>query len=186
MKIYWSVFLSVCGLLILSSCEQSVDQPLNSQQISSFLEDRYFDTNLLDNSIPDFEYQLLSGEKEKLSDNKGKIVLLNFWATWCVPCKVEMPDLEVLSHKLKSKDFRLLAISSGDSPEKISEFLKENPYSFDVAIDENRKITHTLKVYGLPTTYILSKDLKILGKIMGPTDWKNSDFILFLQRLANF
>ncbi|MBU2512880.1 TlpA family protein disulfide reductase [bacterium] len=171
-------------LLILSfGCEQKKEVLLTEAHIKSFLTDRYFEIPEGETGIPDFEYLLMTGEKEQFSDNKGKIVLLNFWATWCFPCKTEMPELEELKHAMKNENFRLIAINIGDKKERIRRFLENNPYSFDIVLDENKKISESFNILGLPTTYILTGDLKVIGKVMGPIDWKEKSFIQFLKNL---
>jgi peroxiredoxin len=95
-----------------------------------------------------------------------------------------MPDLEELKHKMKGEKFRILAVNSGDSAIKVRSFIDQYPYSFDIVLDENRDITKLLKIVGLPTTFILNRDLKIMGKVMGPINWKDDVFIEYLKKFS--
>ncbi len=178
-------YITAFILLVFSGgCDQKKDNPLTGDQINSFLSERYFEIPRGETVFPNFEYQLMTGEKEKFSDNKGKIILLNFWATWCFPCKKEMPGLEELNHAMKNEKFRLMAVNSGDKKARISKYLDKNPFSFDIIIDEDKRITRSVNLIGLPTTFILNGDLKVIGKVMGPIDWKEKSFIQFLKNMA--
>jgi thiol-disulfide isomerase/thioredoxin len=171
-------------LVLLSSCEPEQTSSVNEIEFKTFLEQRDFEITKEVSLIPDFPYRLLGGQEERLAINQGSIILLNFWATWCFPCKLEMPDLEELKHKMKGEKFRILAVNSGDSAIKVRSFIDQYPYSFDIVLDENRDITKLLKIVGLPTTFILNRDLKIMGKVMGPINWKDDVFIEYLKKFS--
>ena len=85
---------------------------------------------------------------------------------------------------MKGENFRILAVNSGESKHKVEGFLKKYPYTFDVIVDENRNITNTFKIVGLPTTFILNHNLEIVGQIMGPINWKDETFIENLTRFS--
>lgn len=132
----------------------------------------------------DFPYRLLTGKEGKLSDHRGKVILLNFWATWCAPCRKEMPDMEELQVLMKNENFQLLAMNMADSEEKVRRFIKKFPYSFDIVTSEQTDFVATLGVNNLPTTILIDKDGKVLGKALGPRDWKNPDFVQSLKEIS--
>ena len=131
----------------------------------------------------DFSYQLTTGKTEKLSDNRGQVVFLNFWATWCYPCKKEMPDVERLQTLFKGKKFRVLAVSAGEGPSKVKPFLKRYPYQFDFAYDPDSTISGLYQVSMLPTTLIIGPDGTILARAVGPRKWDAKDFTDQLAKL---
>ncbi len=110
------------------------------------------------NIAPDFEVRLLSGETSKLSDYKGKIVLLNFWATWCGPCQIEMPDFQKL-HEEYGENLVILAIDLGEQESEVNEFIEAKGYTFDIGIDEMAEIKYPILAF--PTTFLLNKDGRI-------------------------
>jgi thiol-disulfide isomerase/thioredoxin len=171
--------------LVLAGCETNDSSEASTEAgFKQVLKRHHFE--IFENAIKvnDFEFMLASGQKESFSENKGKVILLNFWATWCFPCKQEMPDLEELTHEMKGDKFRILAVNSGEEPGKINRFLKKYPYSFDVVLDHDRRLTHLMKIDGLPTTYLLNPDLEIIGRVIGVIDWKDERFINYLRRYS--
>ena len=97
-----------------------------------------------------------------------------------------MPDMEELTHKMKSSPFRIIAVNMGDSREKINLFLKKYPYSFNIALDEKRELGKRFNVTGLPTTFIIDQKGKLLGKVMGPLKWGDHEFSTFFQNISHF
>ncbi|MDH5560851.1 MAG: TlpA family protein disulfide reductase [Deltaproteobacteria bacterium] len=156
----------------------------SKQEINAFLENYFLDLTQQGEKIDNFSYRLLSGKTEELDSNQGKILFLNFWATWCVPCKKEMPDMEELHHLLKDTQFRIISISYSEEEKKVKEFIDLYPYSFDIALDSDGKIGTKLGVSGLPTTYILDKNLNIIAKAMGPRKWQDKSVIAFLKKIS--
>ncbi len=110
------------------------------------------------NIAPDFEVKLLTGETVKLSDYRDKVVLLNFWATWCSPCRREMPDFQKLHEEL-GEDFVLLAIDIGEDEETVQKFIEENEYTFPIGVDSNAEIEYPIQAF--PTTFLIDKEGRI-------------------------
>jgi thiol-disulfide isomerase/thioredoxin len=125
------------------------------------------------NVAPNFTWTE-NGTKKSLNDFKGKVVLLNFWATWCGPCKKEMPDLSKISEELKDKDFKMIGLNVFQQPSapKIEDFLKTNALSY-ITVDGNDELVQAFaKASGndmsaVPTTFILNKDGKIVETLVG-------------------
>ncbi len=133
---------------------------------------------------PDFTLKSLSGEEVHLSDQRGKYVLVNFWATWCGPCKIEMPSLETLHQRFKSKKFSLLAISNDMFGAKIVEpFVKANNLSFPILLDQQLQASNKFGVVSLPTTFMIDPAGNIIGELRGAEDWASPDNILYFENL---
>jgi len=117
---------------------------------------------------PDFELTSLDGKRVKLSDFRGKAVLLNFWATWCSPCKVEMPWFVDLQKKYGSDGFVVLGIAMDDSePSKIAEFASEMGVNYPVLLGTDKVSDDYGNVQFLPTTFYIDRDGRIVGKGTG-------------------
>ncbi len=126
-------------------------------------------TPVTDKAAYDFTLKDLQGKTVKLSDQKGKVVFLNFWASWCPPCREEMPSIERLHRRLDGKDFIILAVSldQGD----IHQFVKEGKYSFRILLDPEGRVGREYGVTGIPTTFIIDKKGIIRQKAVGSRDW---------------
>jgi peroxiredoxin len=114
---------------------------------------------------PDFELKTLAGETVKLSNLKGKKVMLNFWATWCPPCKEEMPAMEKLS-KQAGKDVVILAVNI-DPQLDVQGFINENKITFPIPLDKADKVNETYQVLSIPTTYFIDSKGIIQNKYTG-------------------
>ncbi len=119
------------------------------------------------NLAPDFQLQNLVGQVISLSDLNGKPVLINFWATWCPPCRDEMPDLEKIYEEWSDKGLMLLAINVGESPALVKEFLETHNFSVPVFLDTERSVSEKYNITGIPTTFFIDKHGIIGGKRVG-------------------
>lgn len=121
---------------------------------------------------PDFTLTDITGKKISLSELKGKVVLLNFWATWCGPCKAEMPALNRLYLELKDKGFVILAVSLDTAEKPVKSFIAEKKLAFPVLMDSDKELSFDLyAVMGLPTTFIIDKKGIIVERILGDREW---------------
>lgn len=107
-------------------------------------------------TAPDFDFTLADGTKKSLSDYRGQVVLLNFWATWCGYCIDEMPDMQKIAENYSNVE--VLAINRGDSSSQATSFIEASTYSFSWALDENEKISSLYPANGVPYTVIIDKD----------------------------
>ena len=130
-------------------------------------------------SAPDFELTKLDGTNVKLSDLKGKKVILNFWATWCGPCQQEMPDMEAF-YKEHKENVEILAVNytpseKGGGEEKVSNFAKEKGITFPILLDKNIDVTTAYKVITIPTSYFIDTKGVIQDKFIGPMTQKEME-----------
>jgi peroxiredoxin len=128
----------------------------------------------IENNIqaPDFSFPGLDGNKISLGDQKGKIVLVNIWATWCPPCVEEMPSMEKLYQKFKGENFEILAVSIDETGQKaVAPFMKKTRLTFPALIDAEGTIKSTYKITGVPESFIIDKQGFLINKIVGPVDW---------------
>lgn len=124
-------------------------------------------TDAIDFTLPD-----LAGKPVSLKDYRGKVVFLNFWATWCKPCEEEMPSMEALYQGLKDQPFEILAVSvDKDGPETVAAYAKKYNLSFKVLHDRKGAIKETYKTTGVPETFIIDQNGVIAEKVWGPRDW---------------
>ncbi|QPJ66288.1 MAG: redoxin domain-containing protein [Candidatus Nitrohelix vancouverensis] len=127
---------------------------------------------------PSFELTSLKGGKVNLADYRGKVVFINFWATWCGTCKVEMPSMEKLYQRFKDFDFEMLTISVDKDVSLIEPFLKEYNLTFPVLLDPGEEIAKKLyKTTGVPETFIVDKKGIIRFKAIGPDDWATDEYM---------
>ena len=135
-------------------------------------------------AAPDFTLKSLSGEEVSLIQQRGNYVLVNFWATWCGPCKMEMPSLETLHQRFKSKRFSLLAISNDMFGARVVEpFIKAHNLSFTVLLDQQLQASNKFGVVSLPTTFMIDPEGNLIGELRGAEDWASPDNILYFENL---
>lgn len=135
--------------------------------------------------MPDAELRMLGGKTAKLSSYRGKVLLINIWATWCAPCRDEMPSMEKLYRELKGSNFELLAISIDKDGEKsVAPFIKEVGVTFPVFLDPAQVTPPLYKITGVPETFLVNPEGVILHHLIGPTQWDRPVIIDALRTLA--
>ena len=124
--------------------------------------------NVLDVALP-----LLGGDSAKLADYRGKVVLVNFWATWCAPCRKEMPALAALQSRLGGDDFSVVTVASGRNPEPaIQKFFAEaGVEGLPVLRDERQSLARQMGVLGLPVSVILDREGREVARLIGDAEW---------------
>ena len=133
---------------------------------------------------PDFSFPGLDGKKVRLSDFKGKVVLVNIWATWCPPCVDEMPSMEKLYRKFKEQKFEILAVSIDESGRKaVAPFMKKNRLTFPALIDSDGTIKSVYRIAAIPESFIIDKQGVLVKKIVGPLDWADPQVFRFFGDL---
>ena len=121
---------------------------------------------------PDFTLQNMNEQEVSLSDYKGKKVFLNFWASWCPPCREEMPDMQKL-HEEYGNEIAVLAVNIGESKSTVANFMMQNKLNLPVLLDLNKSIAQDYLVRAIPTTYILDKDGIIIEKTFGALSYQS-------------
>jgi len=132
---------------------------------------------------PPLELKDLAGATHRLEDYRGKVVLLNFWATWCAPCLSEMPSIERLKKRLAGRPFVVLAVNVDEPESRIAKFLQQTPLDFPVLPDPGARITKSWKVRILPATFLVGRDGRIRYTVTGELDWANEQVVSLVAEL---
>ncbi|MGH7775298.1 MAG: redoxin domain-containing protein [Candidatus Binatia bacterium] len=134
-------------------------------------------------TAPDFTLRDVQGNSVSLRDLRGRVVFLNFWATWCPPCRIEMPSMERLYRRLRDRGLVMLAVDRGETRKQVATFMKDFQLSFPALLDVDGTVSSLYRVSALPTTYLIDRRGKIIGKKVGPRDWDTRDIEEFFNSL---
>jgi peroxiredoxin len=122
----------------------------------------------------DFTLATPDGGNFRLADQRGKVVLVNFWATWCPPCLEEMPAMERLWRRHKDAGFVLVAISLDADPKKVPPFVSARKFTFPIALDPRMAVAETYGVRALPSSFVIDREGTMTGVALGPRSWDNA------------
>jgi peroxiredoxin len=131
---------------------------------------------------PDFEYLDSEGKLWKLSELKGKVVFINFWATWCVTCKGEMPHKEALYEMMKDEPFQMLGLLFRDDPANLAEYYKTQKVSLPTLISPDNESAKMFGITGVPETFIIDKEGIVREKIVGPREWDDDESVAIIKK----
>ncbi|PLY03731.1 MAG: thioredoxin [Desulfuromonas sp.] len=166
MKRFFPLLVLVSLLFVLTACDkggneaQSQAQPQVKQEAVKGAQ------------APNITLKDMAGNSVSLDQFKGKVVILNFWATWCPPCKEEMPSMEVLYRNYKDKGLVMLAVNVEENGKKaVGDFLKQQQYSFPILLDEKGVAQNTYGVFRFPESFIIDRNGIIVEKIIGGRNW---------------
>ena len=135
-------------------------------------------------AAPESTFVLLDGSKKTTADFKGKVVLVNFWATWCPPCLEEMPSMERLNEVLAGDDFVMLAVNTeANGRSVVPAFLEKTPYTFPILYDNKGVVQKRYGVFKFPESFFVNKDGTVAEKIIGPLDWSSLKTITYFKSL---
>lgn len=135
---------------------------------------------------PDFSLNDLTGKSVHLSELRGKVVLLNFWATWCPPCQEEVPALSRLNAAMTGQGFRMLTVSIDDGGSKaVESFFRKTGYRLPTLLDSSGTVGKMYGITGVPETFILDRHGVIRKKVVGPLTWDDPSVINYLAELQN-
>jgi thiol-disulfide isomerase/thioredoxin len=136
--------------------------------------------------LPEILFEDEEGHASKLADYHGKIVLINVWATWCVPCRKEMPTLDRLQAELGGPDFQVVALSIDRGGVDVVRKFYENTgiQRLKILLDHAGAAFDKLAVIGLPTTVLIDRDGREIGRLVGPTDWDTPEMTAFLKSVV--
>jgi thiol-disulfide isomerase/thioredoxin len=177
-KIILILIIVILGLLF-SFCNDDVDIEREARKLGLSIPRENVETF-------NIRFETLDGETVRLYDYKGKVILLNLWATWCVPCRIEMPSMEKLHQKYKDKDFKLIAVNMEEniSIQKINKFINDNELTFEIGLDTYSEAEDKFFTGSIPISYLIDKDFNIAGRVIGTADWSSQpaytliDFLL--------
>ena len=127
----------------------------------------------------------LAGDPVTAGDFTGKISLLNFWATWCPPCRAEMPSIERLYGRMEGTNFRIIAVNAGENRTQVASFIEKNNYSFPIYLDEANELSSIFAARGLPSTYIVNKEGKVIAVRIGAMEYDQAELIQLFKELAD-
>jgi peroxiredoxin len=141
----------------------------------------------LGSKAPDFTAYTLDSvpRPRRLADYRGKVLMINVWATWCLPCRVEMPSIEALNKDYAQKGLKIVAVSIDDpgTDSTIRSFARQYGLTFEILHDPQGKITEAYDISGYPETFIVGKDGVIRKKLMSATDWNTPEARSLVDRL---
>jgi peroxiredoxin len=132
---------------------------------------------------PAFELADPGGEQVRLADYRGKPLIVNFWATWCPPCRAEMPSLQRAWEQVRGDGIELVAINVGESESTIQRFLEQVPISFPLPMDRDSKVVQEWPIRGLPTTFVVDPEGRLAYKAAGEREWDNADLLDLVRGL---
>ena len=134
---------------------------------------------------PDFVLKDAEGRMHRLSDYRGKVVALNFWATWCPPCRREMPSMQRLKEQLDPNEFVILAVDVGEDDETVFSFIfaLDVPIDYPLLLDIDGKVTDQWPILGLPTSFIIDKSGRVVLRAVGGRLWDAPEFAQTLKEL---
>ena len=158
--------LSLCGLLLCGSVAKA--EPFSAMEIEP-LSERV--------KAPALKLAGLDGIEKTLADYEGKVVLLNFWATWCAPCLREMPDMERLWQKYRDSDFVVVGISNDQSryKKRVATFIRKVNLTFPILLDSNSDVSERYEVAGIPVSFLIARDGTVVARIVGEREWGSAE-----------
>jgi thiol-disulfide isomerase/thioredoxin len=187
-KALYAVIFAAAGMLIPPP-QTAVGLPPEGKVVSPDIAAAFSRAGIqvLKEKVPllDFRLPLLSGETQSLGGLAGKVVFLNFWATWCPPCREEMPSMEKLYRRFRNEGLEFLAVDIQESKKDVEAFMKEHSLSFPVALDSSGEAAVMYGVRGIPTTYIIDRDGAIIASAVGGRQWDSPEMLHAFGLLLN-
>ncbi|BCA55762.1 putative Thiol-disulfide oxidoreductase [Nitrospira sp. KM1] len=177
----------VCLLMLVGAVLQTGDGPVfggDSASRDPFAELKINRTTA-DRILEPFDLKGLDGASVRSGDLNGKVVLLNFWATWCGPCKEEMPSLARLQRGFDPQRFAVVTITTDVQPQGIKQFLNHLGITLPVLFDEDQEVSRGLMVRGLPTTVLVASDGRVVGRAVGPRAWDSPESLNLVRHVLD-
>lgn len=133
---------------------------------------------------PEFTLPDLDGKPHTLADYRGKVVVLNFWATWCPPCRYEMPAMQRAWEKVRDENIVFVGVDVGEDSDTVFTFLADYPVEFPLLLDQDAKVIEQYPVTGLPTTYVIDPRGRITHRAVGGREWDDEALLKELRSLS--
>ncbi len=134
--------------------------------------------------LPDRSFASLDGTPQRLGALSGSVTLLNFWATWCPPCRKEMPSIERLKKAMDGENFRIVAISTGEDAKTVRAFIKREGYTFPIYLDESGALGSEFASQGIPTTYVVDARGNIIAGAVGAREYDDPALVAAFKELS--
>ena len=134
---------------------------------------------------PDFTLEDLSGKRVSLKSLRGKVVFLNFWATWCIPCREEMPTMEKLHREFKEQGLEVVAVNFRESKKEVRRFVEELGLTFTILLDKNGNVSEEHGAWSIPLTYVMNRNGEFVGKVVGSREWDGKTAMGFFRGLLD-
>ena len=191
----WAITFLLFAVALTAYMIISYDKPESTLLTEENTDSREIDRLLRDMGVTkvphlappvDFNLLDLTGKRVILSGLKGKIVFLNFWATWCSPCREEMPSMQKLYARFKDKDFAMVAVSLNEPASAVKKFFKDYNLTFTALLDSDGELMSPYGIRGIPNTFIIDRDGTIIGKAFGPRKWDDQKAIALFEHLISF
>lgn len=133
--------------------------------------------------VADLKFADKTGSERSITEWRGRVVLLNLWATWCAPCRKEMPSLNRLQTRIGGDDFEVVAVSIDRKGLKASGAFLEETGATDLAlyVDKSGKIARDIRSFGLPSTVLIGRDGEEIGRLIGPAEWDSEDAVALIE-----
>jgi thiol-disulfide isomerase/thioredoxin len=125
----------------------------------------------------------LSGRAHALADYRGRVVLVNFWATWCEPCRAEMASMQRLQERLDGQPFTVLLVNHGETRMRVGDFVRREALAFSVLLDPNQDASRAWRVRTLPSSFLIGADSRVRYAVIGEMDWASHESVDTIQAL---
>lgn len=172
--IVWGLVALVTVLGSAALSQPVATAPLQALNLSSYP---------LDTQPPEFSGHTAAGQTVSLADLQGRVVLLNFWATWCQECRLEMPVLERLHRAFGAQGLTVLGVNVREGPGAIQQYAQALDLTFPLVLDPEGRITASYGVIGLPTTFLIGRDRRAVALAIGPREWGSASARTIIQAL---
>ncbi len=159
-------------------------QPAPSMSLEAALEALKLMHSARPLSAPDFTIPTLDGGRFRLIDQRSKVVFVNFWATWCPPCREEMPTMERLWRRHQNEPFVMLAVSIDADPAGVQPFVTQQGFTFTVGLDPEQRLVNRFRVRGLPATFVVDRRGRVAAAALGPRAWDSAPAHALIERLV--
>ena len=178
------VIIFFIGLTAFCKSDLVAAQPQNARSAVDDLFRKAGISKINQGAAADFALRDVSGATVTLSGYQGNLVFLNFWATWCGPCREEMPSMERLYRQIGGRGLVMLAVNEKESVAQVATFMRSHGLSFPALLDVDGKVSSAYRVWGLPTTYLIDGSGRIIGMKSGPRDWASREVVDAVRRLV--